>query len=662
MATLKDFLKRLAVPSNTDQEYEGEETEPLFTDNTNVSQPTPFQKPIIDGKLTSRMLITSLIPVTLIVVVVFSFLSIADHEKNAVSRSIVNSFCGISSLFMISLFCLSKKFGKKITKPGHDDYLSHAPKIVFTWLFGVSLLFDSGLRIIENVDNIVDNKKNIHGHFPVTFLRIDIVNFLGVCLQLIFVTSFSKCVFRSTLLLNFAMSFMVSQHFLQWFYGMLCSFYRNGVLSPQTRMENITIPNISGVTKLRENLQSVLNPIKTEYNLLVVGFLLSMWDNEMQTRKNNVHQRLSIQQESNEIDSSTEHNTNHSYHFSKSLPCACNTRYNETTRLLVSSYPGGIHCNGNAGDIRSRTDDISRAYGSIERIPMTLHSTISRNRRAGYFYLFLSIGIFLMIPFITTSLILVTVDSQSKRLKFIYEILRNIYIFLSLILVCITLVKINRISIEIPESLRFREKQYIMTISTSGAIAFATLCLLAGALHTPKENYQYMTASTIVVGQAVEIVVIFLQTILIIHSEHVVLRRSSLIIQNCLVLLAMINFTFWATDSFVIASADDPVPNSWIPTEYYGESTWAFVMETIFPFDIFYRFHSFIELYERIRHFKKPDWKIKSDFVIFSMYLNNIKCYSIVIIQLAVFFFPFYLSSIVSAFLKITIVRLASWF
>ena len=166
MATLKDFLKRLAVPANKYQEYEGEETEPLCTDNTKVSQQSPCHKPTIDGKLTSRILIASMIPVTLVVVVVFSFLSIADHEKNTVSRSIVNSVCGISSLFMISLFCLSRKFGKKITKPGHDDYLSHAPKIVFTWLFGVSLLFDSGLRITENVDNIVDNKTNIYGHFP----------------------------------------------------------------------------------------------------------------------------------------------------------------------------------------------------------------------------------------------------------------------------------------------------------------------------------------------------------------------------------------------------------------------------------------------------------------------------------------------------------------
>ena len=255
----------------------------------------------------------------------------------------------------------------------------------------------------------------------------------------------------------------------------------------------------------------------------------------MQTRKYYVNQNLSIQHERNETDSSTAHNAYQSNHFSKSLPYACNARPSESTRLLVSSYPGvNRHRNSRVdSNIRCRTDVISGAYGSIEITPTTLQSAVSRNRRAGCFYLFLSIVIFLMIPYITTSLILVTVESQSKRLKFIYEILRNIYIFLSLILVCITLVKINRISIEIPESLRFREKQYIMTISTSGAIAFATLCLLAGALHTPKENYQYMTASTITVGQPVEVVVIFLQTILIIHSEHLVLRRPSLIIENC---------------------------------------------------------------------------------------------------------------------------------
>ena len=207
----------------------------------------------------------------------------------------------------------------------------------------------------------------------------------------------------------------------------------------------------------------------------------------------------------------------------------------------------------------------------------------------------------MMITYITNSLILTTMDCECKSVRFLYEILRNTYIVLSFILVCIALLRIYVDCKKIPESLRFREKQYIMTASSSGAIAFAALCLLAGALHTPAE----ITAVTLMVRQTVEIFVIFLQTILIIHSEHVTLRHSSPILESSLVLLAMINFTFWATESFVVASADDASPILSIPTEFYGKSTWALVMETLFPFNIFYRFHSFLELYERIRHFKK---------------------------------------------------------
>ena len=73
----------------------------LCTDNTGVCQTTPCQTASVDGKLTSRMLIASMLPVTFVVVMVFSFLSAANHQGNIVPLNIVNSFCGISSLCVI---------------------------------------------------------------------------------------------------------------------------------------------------------------------------------------------------------------------------------------------------------------------------------------------------------------------------------------------------------------------------------------------------------------------------------------------------------------------------------------------------------------------------------------------------------------------------------
>ena len=216
----------------------------------------------------------------------------------------------------------------------------------------------------ENIYHLIDNRNDSQVHFTVTYLQStgNVLNIIGLCLQLFFVTFMAKHVFRSTLLLNFAMSFMISHHCLQWFYGILCSFYRHHVIGYPGNMENITKLSTFGVSKLTGYLPSVLIPIKTEYHLLVVGFLLSMWDSDVQNIPDNGHKNR-LEEDRTVLLSKSDTVTFRPNQMTRSSPYFCKIARRGSKEMLSSSYPRAIKRSLNLDtDVSPVRTDICRTY------------------------------------------------------------------------------------------------------------------------------------------------------------------------------------------------------------------------------------------------------------------------------------------------------------
>ena len=249
---------------------------PPYTD-ASYTLGKPFR---CDGKLSSRILVAALVPVLLVVVVVVSLRSKLNHTYSLEGLTIIDILAGISAMFMILLLCLTSKFGNSLLRRRNTESFSHTPKLFFTWIFGVAMIGWCGLKMVQRIEESANKTNNI----PMgTAVFLGVTEIATLCTQLIFLTKFSKYVFTSTVLVNFGMSVMVTTHFSGWFHGILVSFFRHHVMTFQhhvlTNQTTVFNSSQSDFTKLMRSVDSLIT-VRTEYNLLAVGFLLRMWDKE----------------------------------------------------------------------------------------------------------------------------------------------------------------------------------------------------------------------------------------------------------------------------------------------------------------------------------------------------------------------------------------------
>ena len=583
MASLKEFVKGIALP----------------LDEENTRRKDKSKRYRNSGKLTSQILTACMIPVFAIAVAIFYIRGVMGHADNLASLGITDALGVVLSVFMILLCGLSFKFGEKISVKKEVLLLSHTPKLIFMWIFGLCLLFLPLLKFIETMDYVVQ-KRNPSDVFsspksvPLTFIEI-----IFIINQLFFVTYFSKRELKPSILLNIGMSFIVSGNILMWFYSTLFSFYRHAIQHYQPISKNETV---SELTKFHNSILQFFAPMKTEFNLLIIGFHLTLWET-------NDHVILNMEEEFGKHLMKTTNADTRSPNISRSVPSnsnvCINQHPNEETESLADSILQETHdlIHGSAVEPDRSDEDERLGYGTMDN---SRCSTITyRNEMS--LYLSIIAGILTMVPYVTCCLILVKQNPEHLAFKFSFEVLRGIYICICFGLVCMTLLQFRQSNTEERTDQRLREKQYILVVSTSGAVTFAALCLFAAVFsdtssHT--DHFKIGAIATIYLSQSIQISVIFLQTILIIHSEHVVLMCRSRSLEKKIVILGLLNFMFWVTDSFIIVSLDEDMVTGWIQTDFFTPQGWALIMETIFPFTIFYRFHSALEMYERFRHFR----------------------------------------------------------
>ena len=94
---------------------------------------------------------------------------------------------------------------------------------------------------------------------------------------------------------------------------------------------------------------------------------------------------------------------------------------------------------------------------------------------------------------------------------------------------------------------------------------------------------------------------VLLQTIFIINSKHLPwqLQIRSKLHSKVLVVLGIINFTFWLCDSFFVRHVDRLTI---LESNYFGKGYWDVASDLLLPLAIYYRFHSAMECYKVYNH------------------------------------------------------------
>ena len=221
----------------------------------------------------------------------------------------------------------------------------------------------------------------------------------------------------------------------------------------------------------------------------------------------------------------------------------------ENTRLLCSSYPGRPcqqYVRSDVVHIQIEHDDpeLSRDASISSRQFSTSVSRETQKQRQICLYITIIVGIIMLVMLMVTTVLITFVKKDFKLLKFLYETQQCTHRLLSFFLLSTVLIKMK--SCQKDDGMYiFKEKQYILTISTSGAVAFGTLCFLAGEGQTSEEHLQYLTIMAVRIGHFLGIIVIILQTIFIIYSEKLCLISPCSVLDNSVVILGIINFTLW---------------------------------------------------------------------------------------------------------------------
>lgn len=142
------------------------------------------------------------------------------------------------------------------------------------------------------------------------------------------------------------------------------------------------------------------------------------------------------------------------------------------------------------------------------------------------------------------------------------------------------------------ENHQLKPGQYILLIATTGTVAVCVFGMIGGLQILPSFKGCLYTVDNIF-----DIIIAFLQTILLIHIERVhwnLTEERSIPTDLLCIFLAICNITYWIVDSFIDARYAE---SSHITGPIFDKDNWEDVQDVLAPMLIFYRFHAFLDWY-----------------------------------------------------------------
>lgn len=429
-------------------------------------------------------------------------------------------------------------------------------KVAFLWLFGFACILHESLGASLDINCWTSNNTSeltgmfIEGTFS-HFLQV-----LCLCFQLSFITYFRYYKFEPSLCINYGILIILLANLSQWFDSLIKEINLD---TPEnnTLHDNCTVS--SKIYNVTEDLDLYVGPARVEFFLLSTGFIISMWPS---IQEDEPTEPIEMNHElSSDIMETNDENALLLPH--SSVPS--NTTYNS-----MNSQNHALH---------------------VQIHPVSHFSSIV-------------IGVILNMSLIIGNIVflrLSSIDRDSLSLREAWFTFTMAYKLCLIIMIYMVYYHITwNDAPSYVKAKKLSSGQYLLIFSTSGTVALCTIGIIVGTQESPAtDGYIF------IVENCLDILGTYLQTVLIIHAEKLVVDvsgNSFFAVERLCLLLAVSNLSLWLTQSFIDVHyiAKFKIHNKYT----IEEGTLENIVKILSPILIFYRFHVSLDWYNLHRKFK----------------------------------------------------------
>ena len=433
--------------------------------------------------------------------------------------------------------------------------------LLFLWIFGLAGILQFAFIASVNIYCIESrpNYDTFKGIFSVVYHMLSISFYT---MQIGFISFFHKIKFEASKLVNYSLMFILTATVLDYISAVL----NDALLDHEhTNATDVRLANLTDrcyyTSPLRQfyvHLYPYIVPAKIEFSLLSCACFLKMW----YSTGSNVRVRL----------------------FANSI-----TEFEET--LLLSR---------DRSSYQSLSEQTSVSSFSAQRIESSSSRPIS-------LYVTLVVGALITVPMLVVVFLVLYVnptDDQGGEIYFdTWERLRIISEVILFIVLMITFYSVSdeRSDNMLPKS--FDCDEGILTFCACGAVGISCFGIYSGVV--PVSPVWHKTALYIVVESALAVINVYLQTVLIIHSNRVIpsigrpgcrIRRD-----NLFMLLHILNFAMWI---LLTLSSNQLKLLTPIQQHIFGQERWTIIAHIFVPLFLFYRFQSSMDFYNLFTKFR----------------------------------------------------------
>ena len=194
---------------------------------------------ITDGKVSSIVLVASLIPIFFVIIIVLS-IEPSIRKPNPFSWGLTELMFAAGSFFSIFLSMAAYRNRTKWLAGLRVPELSHKPRLLFLWIFGFGVIIYAALNMSVNIDCIIKGGRQPFPGEQIISVFSHIMEITFFVTQLGFIAYFVNYRFVSSVLLSYGISTMLITHLVVWFHSVVSSLFRNHVLNSNFTMLNET--------------------------------------------------------------------------------------------------------------------------------------------------------------------------------------------------------------------------------------------------------------------------------------------------------------------------------------------------------------------------------------------------------------------------------------
>jgi hypothetical protein len=519
-----------------------------------------------DGRFTFAALAACFIPIWLVVLMVLSPGGAYEDENDATYILLFIVICfGIMSTFLLWRFLVRNK-ETSLVLPSYKQPSLHMKKI-FLWIFEFTSVAYSILNMSIVIDCLATSYSDLNtaGNYILGLLHSlgEVVFFLG---QIGFISYFANFTLVATTSTNYRILGILIVHVVEWIHKVLLNVYRYAGTS--TDMINITSYNCfaeSDFYVLKRRTRPFGVPLRTVFSLLAVEMLLNMWHPaDFQHQMNYVTDQCSRR----------------------------NSRQSDEISPLLQDTDGSAD---NAFQSREAIDS------SEDHINIDNEATNMDQQRNTRFIICILIGVFLSLPVVTTFLVVIATVSFSSSHVNAMEVMLCLFNLEILLIVLYTLFSIRKSMKYSTKAIASQGNCLILLFSASFAVLFCACRLMAGLMvdsECPfKDNDFYLKSPAIilVVGMVLEILAIYLQTILVRVSAYITKKKQTFSVVCAFRVLCLLNVISWFMYGIFFGGFSRTMI---IEFCFYKKYNWILIRNIALPISGFYRFHLFVRFYE----------------------------------------------------------------